>query len=122
MDGTNLSACTLSRFLSKCRIQLVKQREAILGRASGGQCAEAGFGVELGDTDGGEFLHELIDAHGAAAGEFAHCRRQLLFVCHVDALPALRGVAVSRNTQHSLPLQLLFESELSVDAELVVPK
>lgn len=53
----------------ECLIQPIQQREALFCGAAGGEGAKAGLGVELGDADGGEFLHELVDAHGAASGQ-----------------------------------------------------
>ena len=52
-------------FPCKGRVELVEDGEALFRGAAGGEGAEAGFGVELGDADGGQVLDEFVDADGA---------------------------------------------------------
>ena len=52
-------------------VQLFESGETFFWRAFRSERAEAGFGIEFGDADGGEFLDQLVDADLAVLGELA---------------------------------------------------
>ena len=57
-------------------VESVEDTQAFVYGTARGERTESRLGVMLGDRDGAQFLHQLVQAHGAVAGEDFHpCMR-----------------------------------------------